>query len=232
MKRLQNFIHGAAYLGLLIGFYLEKKFEEQILGKEAHLAWRVFLPFLVLLVFAKIFEWGTGTAVERWSWMRKIISGDSYIEGVWFNKVLTEKPLYGLLLIEFKEGTISLDGEQLDSNAKLTATWHSSMAKFDGKILTYAYEVDYAGKEQPHMIHGVSEISFSRVTVPGPPTNYNGHFQDIAADHKNCPFTGFRVERPNWWSRMWNRHGEDILEKLKDNKPEAVKALIARCEQS
>ena len=217
MKRLQAFISFVEGFGLLFGFYIERRFE-YVLGNETPKPLLTIIAFLSLLASIMLFGQLAKSSVERWRWLRRTILGDNYIEGVWFNKVPTEPPLYGLLHFEFRNGSVGVEGEQYNGQAILTATWHSEMAHFDGSILTYAYKVIYVREGQPHEIQGVSRISFAKVSRNGVPLSYNGHFQDIAAERQNFCFTGFRLE------------DEDLLSKIESpsGKHDAILALISR----
>jgi hypothetical protein len=221
MKRLEAFIAFVKGFGLLFGFYIERRFE-YVLGDKTPKSLLVIVAFLSLLASIKIFERLAETSIERWRWLRKSILGDNYIEGVWFNKVPTNPPLYGLLRIELRDGSVGVEGEQYDQDATLTATWHSEMAHFDGSILTYAYRVIYVREGQSHEIQGISRISFAKVSQKGVPRSYNGHFQDIAVEQKNFCFTGFLLE------------DQQILAKIErpDGKHEAITALVTKLNQS
>lgn len=222
MKRLQQFIRTVQAFGLIVGFYLEKHFEHFLEcvrtqdGKDSSSSLVLIVAVLALMASIKICEWLADAAVERWSWLRRTILGDSYIEGVWFNGGSADKQVFGLLRIAFRDGKVIVEGEQYDGNGSLTATWHCDMAEFDGSTLRYAYEVIYAHKFS-HEIHGTSRLSFAKVSGSGIPRSYNGYFQDIGPEGAVC-FTGFRVE------------SGDILKKLEtpEGKISAVKTLIKR----
>lgn len=195
MKRLLRFTQSVKAFALFGALYLEKYLEVHLLdAKSPKPVLVTVLAFLGLIAAIKLAEAVADFAVERWRGLRRTILGDSYIEGVWFNKVPIASPLYGLLRIEIKEGSMRVEGEQYDQTGSMTATWHSDMAQFDGSILTYAYKVIYAKVGQQQEIPGISRISFAKASHSGVPRSYNGHFQDIAGNEVTCCFTGFRIE--------------------------------------
>ena len=195
MKRLERFIQSVKAFALFAGLYLEKYLEQHLLDEKSRKPVLVTVfAFLGLIAFIKIAEEVADFAIERWRGLRRTILGDSYIEGVWFNKVPLENPLYGLLRIEIRDGSVRVDGEQYDQHGALTASWHSEMARFDGSVLTYAYKATYSRHGKEHEAHGVSRISFAKASHSGVPQTYNGHFHDTAGNQEPCCFTGFRIE--------------------------------------
>ena len=192
MKRLKTFIQTVKGFALFAGYYLEKYLEEHLMNQNTRqpILITVF-AFLGLVAFIKVFEEIAKMLVERWQGLRRIILGDDYIEGIWFNKVPVSPPLYGLLRIAIRNNSVNVDGEQYDQHGALTASWHSEMAKFDGRTLRYGYKATYSkhGADQPS--HGMSGISFSKSS--GVPLTYNGHFRDTAGNEEGRYFMGFRV---------------------------------------
>jgi hypothetical protein len=178
------------------------------------------LAFLGLIAFIKIAEVVAEFAIERWRGLRRTILGDSYIEGVWFNKVPIASPLYGLLRIEIKGESVRVSGEQYDKHGANTAIWHSEMSKFDGSTLSYAYRATYSRHGEQHEVHGVSQISFGKVSRTGAPRSYNGHYHDSVGQQETCCFTGFRLEA-------------DIVDQLDKptEKLPTVKQLIAQADK-
>lgn len=220
MQRLERFIDAVRAFALFVGLYFEQYLEGHLLnGKSPAPLLVTIFAFLGLIAFVKIAEAATVLAIERWRGFRRTILGDNYIEGIWFNKVPTTSPLYGLLRIEIKDGSVGIDGEQYDRNGALTASWHSEMSKFDGDVLTYAYKATYSKHGQKHQVDGVSQISFAKASHSGVPQSYNGHFHDSVGDEQACCFTGFRVETAL----------KEMLEKPTE-KAKAVRDLIAQAE--
>lgn len=251
MKRLKNFIDSVKVVVLFVGLYLQKYLEDTLFGPNPPAPWRaraaVLLLLLVLIfMLGKIVE----GLIDRWQILRRLILGSNDIEGVWFNKVFLDPPLYGLLRIEIKGTNVNIDGEQFDNTGAMTATWRTDMARFDDRTLHYAYTVTHT-PARPLDIRGVSEISFAKASRTGKPIFYNGRFQDTTEDPTPRSFLGFRVDvkdagshlsptgasKDTLWdklSRWWARLMRDgLLARLDGTKTrsEAVRELIEEADR-
>jgi hypothetical protein len=221
MKRLDNFIQSVKAFALFAGLYLEKYLEQHLIDDKTQKPVLVIVcAFLGLIAVIKVSEKVAEFAIERWRGLRRTILGDNYIEGVWFNKVPINSPLYGLLRIEIKDSSVRISGEQYDRNGAMTATWHSEMARFDGSILSYAYRATYSQHGQEQEVHGVSQISFAKVSRTGEPRSYNGHYHDSVGQQQTCCFTGFRLDA----------NTIEMLDKPTEKLP-AVKQLIGQADK-
>jgi hypothetical protein len=127
MNKLKNFRHAVQSLIVFGVFWLEKSIEYNFLENKKTppaIIWIVAAVGLMALLWTA--EW----LVNRWfdysQKLRRLVLGDDFIEGTWFNKVkLSGQALYGLLHIEVREDGVMVHGAQYDENCKLTATWES-----------------------------------------------------------------------------------------------------------
>lgn len=209
-------------LALLIGLYLEKNAEQYFLNTKVPVPLLLLLAGLVLIAFISFSEWFAEFAIDHWRGLRRLILRDAFVEGIWFNMVPGRPAPYGLLKISMSAGTVKIDGEQYDAAASLTATWHSEMARFDGRILKYVYRVRYSRDSFDADAEGITTLSFANATSSGVPRTYNGHYQDITTAPKILSFTAWRVEAPELLTRL----------ETDDRKQAAVLALIGQATAS
>lgn len=196
MKKLHTFVRVIEALALFLALWIEEWAEKYLFtSKSAPLALLVVTGFVGMVVIIKLAH----SAVSRWvdtsPRLRKLILGDDYIEGYWFNKVVMGNSVrYGVLRILATEGGVTVHGEQYDPTGKVTATWESQMADYHNNTLRYAYMVKYVGRTDSQDTYGFSDISFSKVS--GCPMQYAGRFQDISPNDETAntfTFVGFRV---------------------------------------
>lgn len=196
MKKLHTFVRGVEALALFLALWIEEWAEKYLFtSKSAHLALLVVTGFVGLVVIVKLAHSAMTHWVDHSPRLRKLILGDDYIEGFWFNKVqLSTTARFGLLRIIVTEGGVTVHGEQFDELGKLTATWESQMADYHNNTLRYAYLVKYIGRPDTQDVYGFSDISFSKVS--GCPMQYSGRFQDISPNDETAntfTFVGFRL---------------------------------------
>lgn len=196
MKKLHTFVRAVEALALFLALWIEQ-WAQQYLFKShsAPLALLVVTGFVGLVAVVKLAHYTMTHWVDTSPQLRKLILGDDYIEGYWFNKVQTStSALFGLLRIIVTEAGVRVHGEQFDASGKLTATWESQMADYHNNNLRYAYLVKYVGRPDSQDIYGFSDISFSKVS--GCPMEYSGRFQDISPNDETAntfTFVGFRI---------------------------------------
>lgn len=220
MKRLQNFVRGVEAFALFFALWLEQWAEQYLFkNNSAPLALLLLAAFVGLVVFVKLAQFLVTRWVDKSPTLRRLILGDDYIEGFWFNKVQThDAALFGLLRIKVTEGGVTVHGEQYDESGRLTATWDSQMAEYHNNTLQYAYLVKYVGRSDTQDVYGFSDISFSKVT--GCPGQYTGRFQDISPIDKTAntfTFVGSRVvEKPKLAHLMGTGKQGVVLELIAD----------------
>ena len=122
--------------------------------------------------------------------LRKLLSGNDFIEGDWPLVVVDGKtgaPLYyGFLSIEFRAGQLYVHGDDWALDGQLMHSFQSMQAQYSAGRLQYWYEQG-ADLNCPDM-RGYTEIYFFPRT--GPRTHQAGEFLD--KQHRNVRFYAIR----------------------------------------
>lgn len=149
--------------------------------------------FIGLMVIATmhVMELLATTVFERLGFVRRFVLGDDCIEGMWFDNVVGED-LFGLITIQFRDGGISISGEQYDAAGKITATWENYVVAFEGCTLRAIYRAPQFRGGVPSEVYGFTTYVFTG--RPGkPPSFFSGFFADISGESRKCQLRGFRI---------------------------------------
>jgi hypothetical protein len=146
--------------------------------------------FLAIAVM-HVFELVITRIFDHSIWMRRMILGDEYIEGVWIDRVI-DQDAFGVISIHVRDGALSMTGEQFRRDGRITATWDDYVANFSGNTLRAIYEAPQFREGSPSEVHGFSTYVFHG--VPGKaPTYYSGLFADASHEGRRCQLQGFKV---------------------------------------
>lgn len=221
MNSLKKFLLFWQSIVIFAGLYFEKWAEQYFVDEaQGRPALLTLVTFLGLVVLIKCLDYPFAKGVEKSRKLRRMILGDAYIEGVWFNKVKSgEENRYGLLNIEYQDESICVHGEQYDESGNLKSTWHSVMSTYREKDLnlTYAYEANYflpAGDKQVSTIQGISSIRFLKTPAGGSPNTYEGSYEDSVPVQEKHFFLGAKVD------------SSEMLKMLANSKKGAIQQLV------
>lgn len=176
----------AIYVGIILISYLEKNFINN--GSSSYVIYFLFLVLFLGLIklSSSLFSFFT----ERFTFIKKLILGSEYIEGIWLNKA---KDTVGIIRIVYKDESYSIDGSQYNDDGKLLATWRSTTLKFDGNRLEYVYNTHYYGTDNIGVTIGYAVYNFVRDLGSRVPFTFNGYFIDIDSSSKQHRFTSKKI---------------------------------------
>lgn len=179
----------AVYVGILLINYLEKNF----ISNTSSLSAFFIVSFLFLVLFLGLVKFSSllfSFFIERFTFIKKLILGSEYIEGIWLNKA---KNTVGIIRIIFKDESYSIDGSQYDEEGILLATWRSTTLSFDGNKLEYVYNTHYYGTDSISDTVGYSVYNFIRDLGSRIPHTYNGFFIDISNSSSQHHFISKKI---------------------------------------
>lgn len=201
MKALKSFLAFWQMSAIFCGLYLEKWAEKYLIDDASvHPPLLMFALFVGLAVIIKALDLPFIKGVEKSRRLRRLILGDDYIEGVWFNKIKSGNGnLNGLVHIYFSEGDMRVSGEQYNEEGQLTATWHSTMSEYSETHaeLSYAYKSNYFNAADPtktSTVEGISKIRFIKAPMFGIPRTYEGTYEDNCPSQQKHIFLGKKIE--------------------------------------
>lgn len=157
----------------------------------------------ILIMLFKLLEWVIELFVERTIWLRRLILGDEYLEGVWCDKItIDDKFCYAILTITLDNEMYYINGSQFYIDGTLQHTWNTLASKYDDHIIRFLYHSTYYDNSDDDP-YGYCIYCFEKKNLHHFPTTYNGKYKDIGKDQIERPFVGYKILR------------KDILKKLK-----------------
>jgi hypothetical protein len=176
MKRLDKVRRFAEASGIAVGAYLVRLLLQNG-GNTLPDGLIVFISIAIVITTAKFFEFLAAEVLDRSYILRKLVAGDSFIEGEWLDVTRIH---YGLISIRYDEGKIRIHGEALNIDGSLDHTWDSLMSSFDGCNLEYLYRITNTRDGIPFSEgFGYEKTSFSRPSPRSAPNRFSGTFIDF-----------------------------------------------------
>lgn len=192
---MRNYEHALEWIRILSLFSSVFIAESVIKNLEKHgridKLWLTLLIGFVAIATMHVLELVVTTLFHRSMWIKQVLLGDEYIEGVWFD-IVVGKNHYGLINIHICDGRIFIVGETFNTNGDVTATFEDYMVKFEGRTLRGAYYASHFNETTPMEVRGLSTYILSG--NPGEvPKYYSGFFNDIATHDNSGQVQGFKI---------------------------------------
>lgn len=192
MDRIRNVNRLVEAIALVGGLYVIRVLQTAVTSRSKGLVPALAFLFAVLFLLAVSRSWAW--ALTNWAWLRRIVLGSLWLEGVWFSPLhIDGQKRYGLLRIRFDGERYEVVGEQFDVHGIVRVSWTSQMSAFNGHTLCYAYDARYLVDGSPEARIGLSMIHFTRNRVIAAPQFCNGHFIDVSAPAEGVAFSGFKI---------------------------------------
>lgn len=217
MKRYKQFLNWIHVLALFSAIFVAERIIHAI--EEIALPWYAPIAVIgisVLLVF-HVTEFVATGMFERFSWLRRFVLADEWIEGVWFDFV-SDTDRFALVIIHQTEGEPAITSELFDEKARVRATSESFIVSVDGRTIRAIFRSpQFEPNRPPTELIGFTTYVFSG-PPHHPPSYYNGYFADLSASTKKHQLRGFRIEDPKQIEKLMHHH----------NKQAAVLELISQ----
>jgi hypothetical protein len=117
--------------------------------------------------------------VEKSVTVRKLIAGDDFIEGFWYDLSLdnvNRKVVHGAIFrIRFKDGELKVDGVSFDPGGNRIATFTSSSAVYSNRLFYF----EYRGMNDEYQ--ELVETGLTQLQFDAPPQSYSGFYFDYTA---------------------------------------------------
>jgi len=140
-----------------------------------------FIYMVIFLIFGK------------WRWLRKILLGDSFLEGTWVGHwIYEDKHVYTIEEISQNTGETTVSGRQIGEDMKTQADWSSESVYIDlrRKRLTYVYSCDVYRTN--HKQNGIGVFKLVKSSNKLPPNILDGYAVDMIDGDKD-PNTEHKV---------------------------------------
>ncbi len=179
MNRISRAKEVGKTVGIAIGAFLSKTVLVELQKASLDQVTVTLVVIAIVVTSAKSLEILIGEALERWIWLRRLVCGKLYIEGNWIDFADCEGGLYGIISIQFIDGSIAVHGDALTEEASLVYSWDSVLSRYDGMTLEYLYRTTDL-KKSPYLERfGYLKESFERQTATESPTSFTGTFIDF-----------------------------------------------------
>jgi len=182
MHRINRFAKFLLVAAASLGGTFSGIFQENLataLGKPA--SWIVVFAFLLILLIAlqTIIE----NLIGRSLWLRKHLSGKSFVEGYWYDISRNESGFLtacACIYIYFEDEALKISGATLLLDDGMYGSWNATFATFEDHKLAYAFESHTSNSSSPIEL-GYAELKFTNgYRTPG---SYSGFFFDTT--HKS-----------------------------------------------
>lgn len=195
MERLEKFYRFVNVVLVVIVLFLEAQIVHCLEKSGIHNFWLLFVVTATLLIaFFKFGEWLVEKMIENLDWLKKLIIGDEYIEGLWIDKVeISGRNFYGLLIISMKDGVYKVNGSQYSDKATLQNRWITISSDFENYTLKTIYQTTYFDEAKLEEPYGISSYNFQKTSLHGKPLIFSGTFYDVSRDFITKSFYGFKV---------------------------------------
>jgi hypothetical protein len=187
----ERFLEWVRILALFSAIFIADLIIKSLEHTKVPFAGAAALTGLLAIAAMHVIELLVTTTFDRAIWLRRVILGDEYIEGVWFDTVVGQG-LYGLITIHIRDGKITTTGEQFDRTGRITATWEDYVVTFEGRTLRGIYRAPQFREGGPSEVYGFSTYIFSG--LPGKaPNSYSGFFADSSVEARKCQLKGLKI---------------------------------------
>jgi hypothetical protein len=191
MKRHEQFIEWARMLVVFSAVFITDYILEHLKDHNLPATLGTIILGLVAIGSLQVSEWLVLNAIERATWLKRLMFGEQWIEGVWFDEVVGHDH-YALVTISFQKGEPHVHGEQFDIRGRVNTTWESTAAVLDGQTMRTIYRSPQFIGGELREISGYSTYVFQ--ASPGRcPEFYSGSFWDIERDGRQCQIRGHRI---------------------------------------
>lgn len=191
MKRHEQFVEWARMLVVFSAVFITDYILEHLKDSDLPATLGTIILGLVAIGSLQVSEWLILNAIERATWLKRLMFGEQWIEGIWFDEVVGHDH-YALVAISFENGQPHVHGEQFDVRGDVTTTWESTASVLDGHTMRTIYRSPQFIGGELREINGYSTYVFQ--ARPGQcPDFYSGSFCDIERDGRQCQIRGHRI---------------------------------------
>jgi hypothetical protein len=163
IERFLNIIKSAAsgIAGILFGYLLKKYINK---NPDDSILLTIVMAIALFIVLALI-NYLTTLLVEKSKWLRKLLLGKHFIEGVWvqgidIKSVSIKQPIYSIVYITFDKDHLNITGESFNKKGEFLANFHSVSSEYNNHILRYPFTVKTLENGEMK-IFGTSKLTFS-----------------------------------------------------------------------
>jgi len=156
-------------LTTLLFDYLNRTFESRAAALAALL--------ILVTLFVTVLNAALEVAIEKSTFLRKLIAGSEFIEGFWHDVSVdpSKSVTHGVLFqVRFEHDRFAVSGSSFDPQGNHIATFRSINAAYSDRVLHFRYESHTAYSEQETET-GVVELQFDN-----PPSSYSGFYFDYS----------------------------------------------------
>jgi len=199
MKKIERFYKYANSIFVVIVVLIE----EQVIQFVEHLGIKnnvlvYVISIITLITLFKIMEWTVEQLLEKVCWIRKLLLGEDYIEGVWLDKVeINKEKFYSLIHINYEDGMYYINGEQFFDNRVIKCSWHTISSRYENNSLKTIYETTHYCGGKNETFYGLSVYNFSINPQHTSPETFSGFFFDTSSSLTNSSFHGYKIVDKN-----------------------------------
>ena len=133
----------------------------------------VLIVSIVIIILNQLAE----SIFEKSTFIRKILFGDEFIEGWWYDISYNEQAgtvQHGVLIsISYEEWKYKVNGATYDTTGKRIATFKSTESNYSKRVLFFQYE-SHTRYQENFIELGINQLCFD-----SPPTSYTGFYLDF-----------------------------------------------------
>jgi len=220
MNNIQKLENVSLYFGVFVGSILTNISYDYLKTHGLSDYLLTVILFLVLAVSIQALSAMSRTIIKQSSWVRRIIVGDDYIEGIWVDVAEHNgSKSYGLFIVRYVKNSFHVVGKEFDDQGQVIYDWQSINSSFDGDRLIYLYSTHTRLGHSVADNYGVSSLTFIRSGPNKFPKSATGYFIDAALNFRKVVTTA--EKKSNHVFKTLNNIDETrkfILEWISSNK--------------
>lgn len=193
MKKIDRAIQLGEVIGIAFGAYAVRVFLQSISQTAISPAFVTLISVALVILCAKLTKYTVAELFDRSSLLRKIVAGDSFIEGDWLDY---PNGHLGILTFRYDDGKIRVHGTAINPDGKIVYSWHSVLADFDGTVLEYLFRSRRSVDGDPfNEDYGHLKVSFTRSAPRSAPAQFAGAFLHFGTNDGLIQVHGIRLSR-------------------------------------
>ncbi|WP_283637161.1 hypothetical protein [Aquaticitalea lipolytica] len=135
----------------------------------------IFLALVLTIIIIGIINYFIESIFENSAWVRKLILGNDYIEGYWYDLTIEKDNSVKwatMLHIFYENGELMVSGSGYYPNGEKVAVFKSTYLNYKDKTLVFEY------KSLTTAVTNFIELGINQLMFETPPTTYTGFFID------------------------------------------------------